>query len=60
MEKVDKAVKESRRMIEAESFKEQHRTGEKKFIRIRKLTFPKMIILIMQTSVKSIQLLLNG
>ena len=59
MEKVDKAVKESRRMIEAEAFKEQHRTGEKKFSRIRKLTFSKMIILIMQKSVKSIQLLLN-
>lgn len=59
MGKVDKAVRESRRMIEAESFKEQHRTSKKKFSRIRKLTFSRMIILIMQKSVKSIQLILN-
>jgi hypothetical protein len=59
MGKVDKAVRESRRMIEAEAFKEQHRTSRRTFSRVRKLTFSRMIILILQKSVKSIQLILN-
>lgn len=59
MGKVDKAVRESRRMIEAEAFKEQHRTSRRTFSRVRKLTFSRMIILILQKSVTSIQLILN-
>ena len=59
MGKVDKAVRDSRRMIEAEGFKEQHRTSRRTFSRVRKLTFSRMRILILQKSVKSIQLILN-
>ena len=46
-------------MIESEWFKEQHRKMKEAFTRVRKLTFPVIIVFILQKSVKSLQLRLN-
>ena len=59
MEKVEKIVSETRTLIESEAFKEQNRKTDQAFTRMRKLTFPRMIVLIIQKSVKSLQLRLN-
>lgn len=59
MGKVEKALEESRTMIESEPFKEQDRRTSKAFSRIRKLTCSRMIVFILKKSLKSIQLRLN-
>ena len=41
------------------SFKNRHRSKPQAFSRLRKLTFPVMILLILQKSLKSLQLRLN-
>jgi len=47
------------KMIKSEWFKEQHRKTKEAFSRMRKLSFPALIVLIVQKSVKSLQLRLN-
>ena len=59
METIEKIVSASQIMIESKAFKEEHRTSERAFTRERKLIFPRLILLIIQKSVKSIQLRLN-
>ena len=59
MEKVDKIVSASRALIDSETFKEQNRNTDKAFTRMRKLTFPRIVVLIIPKSVKSLQLRLN-
>lgn len=46
-------------MIESKAFKEEHRTSVIAFTRERKVIFPRLMLLIIQKSVKSIQLRLN-
>ncbi len=57
--KAEAAIKESQTMLESESFKEKHRTAKKYFSRNRVLSFPIVMILIIQKSMKSMQLVLN-
>ena len=57
--KIEELIKENRGMIESEWFKEQHRKRKEAFSRVRKLSFPVLIVFIMQKSVKSLQLRLN-
>jgi hypothetical protein len=57
--KTNEVIEENRRMIESKWFKEQYRKKTEAFSRIRKLSFPIMIVLILQKSVKSLQLRLN-
>jgi hypothetical protein len=59
MEKTEEIIEVSRNMIESEPFKEQHRSDSKAFTRTRILTFPRVILFILEKSVKSIQLRLN-
>jgi len=59
MKKANEVIEENRSMIESEWFKEQHRKVKAAFTRVRKLTFPVIIVLILQKSVKSLQLRLN-
>ena len=59
MEKIEKIVSANRIMIESKAFKEEHRTSERAFIKERKLIFQRLILLIIQKSVKNIQLRLN-
>lgn len=46
-------------MLLDEQFKARHRTDEKYFTRARALTFPLMMLLLLQKSVKGMQLVLN-
>jgi len=57
--KTNKVIEENQRMIESEWFKKQHCKVKEAFTRIRKLSFPVMIVFILQKSVKSLQLRLN-
>lgn len=59
MEKVNKLMKENRKMIESKWFKEQHRKTQEAFSRVRKLSFAVLVVFIVQKSVKSLQLRLN-
>ena len=59
MEKVNKLMKENRKMIESKWFKEQHRKTQEAFSRVRKLSFAVRVVFIVQKSVKSLQLRLN-
>ncbi len=59
MNKVEELIKGNRRMIESEWFKEQHRKTKVAFSRMRKLSFPMLMVFIIQKSVKSLQLRLN-
>jgi len=59
MNKVKELIKANRGMIESKWFKEQHRKTQEAFSRVRKLSFPVLIVLIVQKSVKSLQLRLN-
>ncbi len=52
-------IKQVRRLIRSNAFKVTHRHHETDFIRNRILTFPVVIILITQKSLKSLQLVLN-
>jgi len=59
MKKTNEVIEENRSMIESEWFKEQHRKVKEAFTRVRKLTFPVIIVFILQKGVKSLQLRLN-
>ena len=58
-EQKTESVKTSRELISDEEFKNQHRTKPKAFTRMRKLTFSSVMILLLQKSQKSLQLVLN-
>jgi hypothetical protein len=49
----------SKNLIHSEGFKERHRQAQKYFSRERLLTFPVVILLLVQKSAKSMQLVLN-
>ena len=49
----------SKKLIHSDSFKERHRKGAKNFSRKRVLTFPLMLLILIQKSAKSTQLVLN-
>jgi len=51
MNKVKELIKANRGMIESKWFKEQHRKTQEAFSRVRKLSFPVLIVLIVQKSV---------
>ena len=53
------AIETVKNLLNDESFKEEHRTSPKFFSRTRKLTFIIVILLILQKSLKSLQLILN-
>ena len=46
-------------MLRSEEFKERHRTAKKYFSRARVLTFPIVMLILIQKSAKSMQLVLN-
>jgi hypothetical protein len=46
-------------MLKDEEFKSHHRTNPKVFLRVRKLTFSLVILLVLQKTMKSIPLRLN-
>lgn len=48
-----------KKLIHSEEFKERHRTAKKYFSRDRILTFPIVMLLLLQKSAKSVQLVLN-
>ncbi len=52
-------VNTTKKILKDEEFKSHHRTSPKVFLRERKLTFCLVMLLIMQKTMKSIQLLLN-
>ena len=52
-------IRQVRALLKDEQFKERHRTEEKCFTRTRVLTFPLMILLMLQKSAKGMQLVLN-
>ena len=52
MNKKKQLLEKSQELINSETFKEQHRTSEKYFTRMRKLCFSVLIILIIRKSVK--------
>jgi hypothetical protein len=57
--KPQQVVNTTKKLLKDEEFKSHHRTSPKVFLRERKLTFSLVILLIMQKTMKSIQLLLN-
>ncbi|MCP4697922.1 MAG: hypothetical protein GY862_13880, partial [Gammaproteobacteria bacterium] len=57
--KKEKAVETSRKLMEDDEFKGRHRSSGTAFTRVRKLPFSIVIVLILQKSLKSLQLLLN-
>jgi hypothetical protein len=52
-------VNTTKKILKDDEFKSHHRTSPKVFLRERKLTFGLVMLLIMQKTMKSIQLLLN-
>jgi len=58
-QKPQQVVNTTKKLLKDEEFKSHHRTSPKVFLRERKLTFSLVILLIMQKTMKSIQLLLN-
>ena len=58
-QKPQQVVNTTKRLLKDEEFKSHHRTSPKVFLRERKLTFSLVILLILQKTMKSIQLLLN-
>ena len=57
--KKDQVVQQVRALLALDGFKASHRTEPQYFTRNRALTFPLVILLILQKSVKSMQLVLN-
>ena len=57
--KKKQSVETSQELIEDEEFKNKHRKSNKAFTRVRKLHFSLLLVLILQKSMKSIQLILN-
>jgi len=49
----------SQKLIEDEEFKNRHKSKKEVFTRIRKLHFSLVVVLILQKSLKSLQLILN-
>ena len=58
-QKPQQVVNTTKKLLKDEEFKSHHRTSPKVFLRERKLTFSLVILLILQKTMKSIQLLLN-
>ncbi len=58
-QKPQQVVNTTKKLLKDEEFKSHHRTSPKVFLRERKLTFSLVILLIMQKTMKSLQLLLN-
>jgi hypothetical protein len=58
-QKPQQVVNTTKKLLNDEEFKSHHRTSPKVFLRERKLTFSLVILLILQKTMKSIQLLLN-
>jgi len=58
-QKPQQVVNTTKKLLKDEEFKSHHRTSPKVVLRDRKLTFSLVILLIMQKTMKSIQLLLN-
>jgi hypothetical protein len=58
-QKPQQVVNTTKKLLKDEEFKAHHRTSPKVFLRERKLTFSLVILLIMQKTMKSLQLLLN-
>jgi hypothetical protein len=59
LNKKKQSVEISQELIQDEKFKERHRNSETAFTRVRKLYFPFVLVLILQKSMKSLQLILN-
>jgi hypothetical protein len=59
MDKKKQSVETSKELIQDEKFKERHRLSKTAFTRTRKLYFSLVIVLILQKSMKSLQLILN-
>jgi hypothetical protein len=59
LNKKKQSVEISQELIQDEKFKERHRNSETAFTRVRKLYFPLVLVLILQKSMKSLQLILN-
>ena len=57
--KAKEALRKSRAVLHSKAFKERHRTEKKYFSRARVLTFPIVLMLLLQKSVKSMQLVVN-
>ncbi|MBU8849191.1 MAG: IS4 family transposase, partial [Desulfobacterales bacterium] len=57
--KKKQSVETSQELIQNEEFKNKHRSNEKAFTRVRKLHFSLLLVLMLQKSMKSIQLILN-
>jgi hypothetical protein len=57
--KAKQAIQLSKQLIHDEAFKERHRKSKQNFSRERKLTFPIMMMILMQKGAKSMQLRLN-
>jgi hypothetical protein len=58
-QKPQQVVNTTKKLLKDEEFKSHHRTSPKVFLRERKLTFGLVMLLIMQKTMKSLQLLLN-
>jgi hypothetical protein len=58
-QKPQQVVNTTKKLLKDEEFKSHHRTSPKVFLRERKLTFCLVMLLIMQKTMKSLQLLLN-
>jgi hypothetical protein len=58
-QKPQQLVNTTKKLLKDDEFKSLHRTSPKVFLRERKLTFSLVILLIMQKTMKSLQLLLN-
>jgi len=54
-----KVIERSRELIRSEELKSRHRVREEDFSRVRCLTFPLLLTVILRKSVKSLQLVLN-
>jgi hypothetical protein len=59
MDKKKQSVETSQELIQDEEFKKRHRNSKTAFTRTRKLSFSLVIVLILQKSMKSLQLILN-
>ena len=58
-QKPQQVINNTKKLLKDEEFKSHHRTSPKVFLRERKLTFGLVMLLIMQKTMKSLQLLLN-
>ena len=57
--KQQQTIEEGRALLSDEGYKERHRTKGSYFTRLRKLSFPLLVALLIRKSMKSIQLVLN-